>query len=367
MQDSSGKAFNKSVFADECEVSLGRFLPDINPHESDTVSSSCKNDLRQNIITCKDKYLEAFVNEVEGLKFNVRLINQKIKLPSYIPILDYKTVLTARLPKSIKYVGVSLKDIIKSGFFSKAGRIHEHPNISYRSSLLEHKNLKDKKVILFLYGEDTLIEGVWYKRNKSKLFETLKQMNFYAITGINFSVFGDECALSQNLNLKRSLYSSYLLEHSSINTIPHVYALNQYQINRWIQWFKKNPKVIYFTINCQFQKSQESIENVIETVGYILSELTYLHVILQGFHFPKIYRFGALISRIHFAEKKPVKYSMAYRELKCAAVKKTLFKTKQDLVSKVDRSQLLIRNINARKKQLIANYNSKGDIIPRNT
>jgi hypothetical protein len=353
MQDSSGKLTNKSIFADLCEVSFGKFLPFIQPMEAATVLFTCKNDLRQNIITCKDRSLDAFINEVGGLEFNVRLLTQNINLPHYIPILDYGTIAKVRLPKSIEYVGISLKDIIKSGFHHNAGRMHEYPNITYRSSLLEHENLKDKKVILFLCGEDTLIEGVWYKRNKSKLFETLKQMNFYAVTGINFSVFGDECALAQNLNLKRSLYSSYLLEQNNIKPIPHLYALNSYQIDRWIQWFKENPKVKYFTINCQFQKSKTSIETVVKAIDCILSELIYLHAILQGFQFTKIYKFGHLVNRIHFAEKKAVKYSMGHRSLKYDKIKQSLITTQQNSkLKKIDKSKLLIENIHTRKKQL---------------
>ena len=344
MPDSSEKPLNKSIFADCCEVSLGKFLPYIKPAEASSVLNKCDNKFRQNIITCKDEFLEAFINEVNGLEFNVNILNQSINLPLYIPIFDFKTIRNVSIPKSIKCIGISLKDIIKSGFYYKAGRIHEYPNISYRESLLKQPNLKDKKVILFLCGEDTIIEGVWHKRNKSKLFETLREMEFYAITGFNFSVFGDECALAQNLNLKRSLYSSYLLEQSGINTIPHVYALNKYQINRWIDWFRKNPTVKCFTINCQFQRSKKSVEYLLNMINSILFELTYLHVILQGFQFNNIHNLQGLTDRIHFADKKPVKYLIGYRSL--------IRRNHNSSSKNPNRDKLLRENIFVRKREL---------------
>lgn len=364
MQDSSEKPTNKSLFADLCEVSLGKYLPHIHPIEATTVLFTCQNDYRQNIITCKDEFTDAFINEVAGLGFNISLLKQNIHLPQYIPILDYRTIRTVRLPKSMKYVGISLGDLIKSGFQHKAGRIHEYPNITYKSSLLEHENLKGKKVILFLCGEDTIIEGVWYQREKSKLFEILKQMNFYAITGINFSVFGDECALAQNLNLKRSLYSTYLLEQNNIKCIPHVYALNIYQINRWIKWFRDNPKIKYFTINCQFQKSKRSIDAVVEAIDSILSELTYLHVIMQGFRFNNIYKLKHIVNRIHFAEKKAIKYSMGHRSLRSNKRQNNLSTPAKSIEPrKITISKLTIENIYERKKQLRSLTSSKLKVL----
>jgi hypothetical protein len=316
MPNSSVKQINKSIFADQCEVTFGKFLPHILPIESKAVQMTCENKHRQNIITCKDEFASVFAEEVDGLDFNIHLRKQVLNLPPYIPILDYRTAQNVQLPDSIEYIGITLRDIIKTGFSFNAGRLHETPNVSYRSDLFQNKNFVNKKIILFLTGEDTIIEGVWHKRNKSKLFETLRAMNFYAVTGFNFSVFGSECTFSQVLNLKRSLYSAYLLEQNKINPIPHIYALDEYQINRWMKWFKENPKVKYFTMNCQFQKSKSDIEFLIDTISYILSELPYIHIILQGFPFTKASRFEILLDRIHFAEKKAVKYSIGYKSLK---------------------------------------------------
>jgi hypothetical protein len=353
MPDFSERPINKSIFSDACEVSLGRFMPHIQPIEAKGVQLSCKNDFRQNIITCKDKQIDSFINEVNGLDFNVSLVTELTNIPHYIPIVDYRTAQYVHLPDSIQFIGISLIDIIKSGFSFKAGRLHEGINITYRNSLFENNNLKDKKILLFLTGPDTYIEGVWHKRMLSGFFEAVNAMNFYAVTGFNFSVFGGECAFSQILNLKRSLYSAYLLEQNNINSIPHVYALDQFQIKRWLKWFKRNPKIGYFTMNCQFQKSKSNIQFLIETIKYILTELPYIHIILQGFPFTQIHNFEYFLNRIHFAEKKAIKYAFGYRGMEYNNLKqKLLLKSRSRALPKINSFELIIPNIIARKKQL---------------
>lgn len=353
MPDFSGKPINKSIFVDSCDVSVGKFSPQIKPEEAAGVKFTCQNKFRQNIVTCKDDSIDLFINEVDGLEFNVSLKTHLTGLPNYIPIIDYCTARTIRLPDSIRFIGVSLKDIIKSGFLSKAGRIHESKNITYRKDLFASDIFKGKKIILFNTGPDTYIEGVWRNRNLSLFFDALKSMNIYAATGFNFSVFGEECAFSQILNLKRSLYSSHLLEQNNIKCIPHVYALNQFQVKRWIDFFKLNSSIEYITMNCQFQKSKKKNTDLIETIKFILYELPHLHIILQGFPFTQIYNFGYFLSRIHFAEKKAIKYAFGYKELNFDRHRNlNLLPNQSKIMQKANSSDLVIPNIIDRRKQL---------------
>jgi Domain of unknown function (DUF4417) len=351
MLDFSGKQTNKSIFSDLCDVSFGRFSPYIQAEEANNVNFSCINKFRQNIITCKDKSIDSFINEVNGLEFNVSLKTHLGNLPHYIPIIDYRTAEQIRLPKSIEYIGISLIDIIKSGFSLRAGRIHESKHIAYRNLLFENNNLKGKKIILFLTGPDTYIEGVWYKRETSRFLEAIGSMNFYAVTGFNFSVFGGECAFSQVLNLKRSLYSAYLLEQKGIKCIPHVYALNQFHLKRWTDFFNANRKIRFITMNCQFQKSTRNNSDLINTIKSILAEVPHIHIILQGFQFPQIHNFGEFIDRIHFAEKKAIKSALGFKLIKFNHSNKKLITNQRN--KELERSNpldLVTQNIMARKK-----------------
>jgi len=358
MLDFSGKQINKSIFSDLCDVSLGKFSPYIKPEEAATVKFSCRNKFRQNIVTCKDHSIESFINEVEGLTFDVSLQTHLKTLPHYIPIIDYRTALRISLPESIEFIGISLVDIIKSGFSFKAGRIHESDKIVYRESLFKHSKLKDKKIILFLTGPDTYIEGVWYKRETSGFLNTIKTMNFHAVTGFNFSVFGGECAFSQIFNLKKSLYSAYLLEQNHIKCIPHIYALDQFQTKRWIDCFKANPKIEYITMNCQFQKSQKNNKELIETIKFILTELPYLHIILQGFPFSQIENFAYFLNRIHFAEKKATKSAFGFKQMEFNASNKKFSTTQRSKeLKRINPLDLIARNIIARKRYLKSIHN----------
>ena len=352
MRDFSGSQINKSIFTDLCGVSQGKFSPYIQPEEAAGVKYSCRNRLRQNIVTCKDESIETFINEVKGLEFNVSLKTRLKNLPQYIPIIDFRTLKRINFPDSIEYIGISLVDIIKSGFSFKAGRIHESNKINYRNILCEN-NLKSKKIILFLTGSDTHIEGVWYKRETSGLLDSIKSMNFYAVTAFNFSVFGEECAFSQILNLKRSLYSAHLLEEKKIRSIPHVYALNQFQVKRWIDFFKANPKIEYITMNCQFQKAKKNNGDLIETIKFILSEIPYLHIILQGFPLYQSENFSYFLNRIHFAEKKATKCAWGFKQMEFNGSSKGLLTVQRSKdLKRMDPLDLIIHNVIARQKYL---------------
>ncbi len=299
----------------DCEVAKGGFQPFIDPKEAEGITMSCDNPFRQNIITCKDMFKQEFIQEVNGLALNSKLGTELDSSPAYVPQLDFLSCKEKPLPSTFPIVGLTLHDLVAQGILYKAGRYHEQEKISFRSHLLSANGFKDKKVILFLTGADTLIEWIWYNRVECQLFEVLKKMGFWAVTGFNFSVIGGECPFAQALNIKRSLFSTTLIEKNELLAIPHVYAITQYHIQRWIRWFIANPYVKLFTINCQLQKSDADIAQVITTTQSILEAVPYLHVLLQGFHFDKMESLGHLLERVHFADKVGVKFAQCQRRI----------------------------------------------------
>lgn len=345
MQGLLGKQIKSSFFHEQCLTSTGKFMPFIQFEEAKEVTRSCYNPHRLNVVTCNDGYIEAFLEEVGGLEFNVQLNSKIDNIPPYIPIFDYNSLYNDVLSHDIEYLGVTLRDIIKCGFCYKAGTIHESNKILFHSTLLSSANLKGKKIILFLSGEDTIIEGVWHKRYHSDFFEALLTMDFYAVVGFNFSLFGGECPFSHALNLKRSLFSSSLLEKYGIKTIPHVYALNQFHINRWILWFKQNPSIKYFTTNCQMQKAEIEIKWTVDFVSKLLQEIPWLHVILQGFNAECLWRFGDLTNRIHLANKRPVKYAMGNKQFTFEVNRNKLIVDSLQLNNQFNKSNLIGVNV----------------------
>ena len=315
MQDLLESPNSPSIFSLTCKVASGVHEPTIGRLEANTVNFTCDNPLRKNIVTCVDKQLDTFINEVQGLELNIPLTSTIPSLPYYIPVFDRKVEIIPNLPVEFPFVALSLKDSITGGVTHKAGCIHEEKNIGFPSLLLQTPCFKGKKILLFSSGSDTLIESIWYKRDDINFFNKVTKMGFYAATGFNFSLFSGECSLSHQLNMKRSLVSSYFYEQAGMLTIPHIYALTYFHVRRWSEWLKANPNIHYFTINCQLQSSYNDASLVIQSVKAIFDSVPGIHCILHGFPADRVKDFGFDIARLHFADSLPHKRARNYRRL----------------------------------------------------
>lgn len=291
-----------------CQGANGIYRPFVSIDEATQVIVPCNNTEGKNIITCLHPHKDEFLEEVNGLSFDLKIRTAFDDLPSYVPIVDYGSR-NIYLPDQFEVVGVSLADLIKNGPTEVAGRLRAAEQFRLRTELLKCAAFSGKKVILFLSGADVLIEEAWYQRFDLRLFEEIRAMGFYAATGFNFSVIGGECSFSHALNLKRSMVSASIIQQNEVIAIPHVYAISKRQLERWITWFLRNPEVHLFTMNCQLQKKDEDIRQVFHAVNTLLNRFPYLHVLLQGFHMNKLYLFGENLQRVHVADKKPFKYA----------------------------------------------------------
>lgn len=312
MQDLQESPKQPSIFSLGCEVSKGTYEPLINADEAIDVSNTCENLFRKNIVTCKDEYRSDFLDEVNGLPLNVSLNSKIESLPYYIPIFNKDALKFPNLSAQFPLVGLTFNDILSNGVHYKAGGLHEDKNINFRLSLLQAYCFKNSSALLFSSGSDTLIEYLWYHRELINLYERVGRMGFWGMTGFNFSLINGECAFAQALNIKRSLYSSFEIEQSGLLTIPHVYALNSFQIDRWIKWFEANSAIKYFTVNCQLQNSKAEYFQVIKSVTEILKSIPRIDVILHGFHSNYLRHFGVHLNRIHIAESQPIKQAQNY-------------------------------------------------------
>lgn len=296
-----------------CKVGTGELLPFIDKEEAEDVVQSCYNPNGLNIVTCQHPAKDAFVTEVGGMELNTILTSSFINnIPTYFPTID---IASRDITIPGEFIGITLHDLVSSAVKQKAGMLHEQENISFRKDIFTSDVYKGKKIIVFLTGADTLIEWIWYNRKECNIFQVLKNMGVYAAGTFNFSVIKGECAFSHALNLKKSLLSGKLIEEAGLIAIPHVYAVNKYQIERWKKWFAINPGVKCFTMNCQLQKKAIDRRQVVDTVCSILKEFPYLNAILQGFPISQIEDFGNVITRISFTDKKSVKYAQCRKKL----------------------------------------------------
>lgn len=307
----------QTLFSTTCDVSHGLFEPTIDRMKAAFAKTTCENPLRENIVTCKDSELDKFINEVDGLAFDTMLPAINTPLPLHIPILDVGTAKLSysAIPIGIGMLGMTIGDVISKGTKFHAGTLQEQASVEFRMTLLTGNALKGKDVILFNSGPDTLLEMLWHQRKKISLFEKLGIMKFSYATGMNFSVMPGECPVGQRLNQKKSLVSAGILSELGLPSMPHVYAIDEYDINDWVTYLKNNQHIRIVSMNCQLQKSIADKATVIRAVTSIITQVPYIHFILVGFPLIEMSKFGPFLDNIHFADRKAAKEAQMHHKI----------------------------------------------------
>jgi hypothetical protein len=323
----------------------------INPAEARWVNSTCNQDIRYNQVTCQDENLEDFINEVNGLRLNAPLTTKYEVTPAYIPILDSNTLdLPLGTLSHHPVVGIGIKDIVSGGMTSKKGIKHESKIKCFNINYPIRESLRNKKVILFCSGHDTLIENLWYHRNEARLFENFYAMNLAAVAGINFSVFVGECPVGHLINQNKSLEFALLTETKSrIPAIPHIYAINKHHIDRWTEYFQDQTNTQLIYINAQKQKSEKDKQVLVTTIKGLMNIRSDINVLLEGFPLHEVYKFGHLLQRMHFAEKMPIKKAQSRVRLQ---VDPKTAKITLHPYSPLPQNQLIAHNVRQRQAQI---------------
>ena len=304
---SSPKNNTTSLFSSTCDTSRGQFLPYIAKEESHQVILPC-SPKSENIVSCKNPDLATFLKEIDGLDFNT-IAGKPISLPipRFIPIMERGLFLNSAETIGYDVVGVSLEDIFSSSPQRRGNQIYI-PQLRIREEALRSPIFKNKKVILFSSGRDVLIEKLWQDFHELNFPEVLSRMGVAVVTGINFSVFLDDCPLGKAVNMKKSLKSMEYFQEAGIETIPHIYFLHINHLQRWARWLQENPVVKTVAINCQFSRNRQTAINISDGIKF-LTENTgrEIHFLLEGpsqFLLREIHRLGCS-SYIMIAIKKP--------------------------------------------------------------
>jgi hypothetical protein len=293
------------------------FSPHIDPSESEIVRHSCSSHGRMNTITCQDAGKEIFLEEVDGLDLGtVNLTTPSAPLPyDYIPIIPRG--MFRRSAEEIPYsvVGVMINDILTKPIKAKDGYYYVPIGTKIRLDLLDNPVFKGKRVILFSAGQDILIETIWWERHALDFFKIISDMGFLAVTGMNFSIISGECPFGHALNMKKSLCYCQGLDGLGVWSIPHIYAINQHQRERWKDWLNSHPDVKVVTINTQLQRNQKvGMGDSFETICFLLKE-TDVKVIIhgRGKGLPKDIR-RQYADRLHYAASGPQKSALIRRD-----------------------------------------------------
>lgn len=289
------------------------FLPYINIQDANKVKRPCRG-TGFNIFDCKNPNIAQCLIDINGLDFDdIKVINSlNLSLvPDFIPIInkDFFGFDSKVIPYDI--IGVSLLDIFKDKLTKKYGRYNE-PRLILDENLLSQPLFKGKKVILFSTAKDIVLETLWRKIELLDYFSKVKNMGFWAISAVNFSLFKNECPIANPVNLKRSLVTFDKYQNLGIPSIPHVYFLNDLDLDRWILWINQNLGLNLITTNCQLLQIKDhflylyGIEKIIsQTKGKV-------KILLEGAQLPFIKKLTHLSSHIIIASKTPASDSIYY-------------------------------------------------------
>jgi hypothetical protein len=149
-------------------------------------------------------------------------------------------------------------------------------------SALASPVFEGKRLVLFASGPDVMIEKLWWARAPLDLFRKIAEGNFYAVTGMNFSLFLYECPLGHLINMNKSLLFSQELSKLGVPVIPHIYAVNDSQRAKWIEYLNHNSDIITVTINTQLQRTNAAMQEVVHTIEALVAK-TRVNIILNGF------------------------------------------------------------------------------------
>lgn len=236
-----------------------------------------------NMVDCHCEDIQLFIDEVRGLDFsNKSIIGSSPLITNPIPVIPKEWF--NRSPETISsdIVGIRLGDILSpKPYRNSAKTILLSDDVRVDLSALKHPIFQGKRVVLFTTGMDVVIEKVWYRRLAMDLFRAIADGNFYAVTGMNFSLFLHECPLGHLINLNKSLVFCEELSKLGVPVIPHVYAITDTQREMWVKWLKDRPNIKTVLINTQMQRDKASMHEVEVTVTELLQS-TDVNVILNG-------------------------------------------------------------------------------------
>lgn len=257
------------------------FSPFIQISEKYTVLKPCLGG-GINIIDCRHPLRDTFIEDAGGLDMSTKTLRRSVTgMPPYIQVVPRELFSRPATLITDRIVGISLKDIFNKQLKLRNGFYQVPKDLDINRAVLGNPIFKGKKVVLLSGGIDALLEHLWWRRHEINLFDKIADMGFYAVTGINFSVFKGECPLAHAININKSLVYCQELDRRGVSMVPHVYAVNDDQRQRWATFLNGRPIIKLVALNAQLQRSQSSAAVDTQTIRYLLAH-TSVNVILQG-------------------------------------------------------------------------------------
>lgn len=235
-----------------------------------------------NIIDCHCTNLDDYINDVGGLNFANKLLGgSSPRIASDLTVVPREWF--DRSPDTINgdVVGIRLGDILSDQPKRKWGTLRLNDDVHIDLTALSKPIFQGKRIILFGSDTDVVIEGLWWRRHAIGLFEAIAAGHFYAVTGMNFSLFMHECPLAHLININKSLLFCTELSKLGVPVIPHIYAVHDHQRTKWVELLNQHKSIQTVVINTQLQRDNHSMHEVELTVMELLAK-TDVNIILNG-------------------------------------------------------------------------------------
>lgn len=236
-----------------------------------------------NMVDCHCEDIQLFIDEVRGLDFsNKSMIGSSPLITDDIPVIPKDWFDRPSETISSDIVGIRLGDILShKPYRNNAKTLLLSDEVQIDLSALQQPVFQGKRIVLFATGVDVVIEKLWCRRFTIDLFQAIATGDFYAVTGMNFSLFLHECPLGHLINLNKSLVFCEELSRLGVPVILHIYAVTDTQRVMWIEWLKAHPNIRTVLINTQMQRDKASMYEVELTVNSLLTH-TDVNIVLNG-------------------------------------------------------------------------------------
>lgn len=258
--------------------------PLIKPEDKGLIMEPCPGNYI-NMVDCQCEDIQTYIDEVDGLSFETKNLTTETPLITQsIPVIpkDWFNHDASTIPQQV--VGIRLGDILThQASRNNAGVWLINEGVRINLSALASKVFRGKKIILFTTGPDIIIETLWQKQFEINLYEEIASAGFYAVTGMNFSLFLHECPLGHLINLNKSLKFCEELDKLGVPIIPHVYAITETQRKMWVNWLNTHPNINTVLINTQMQRGNGAAMDEVKRSTQLMLDNTDVGVILNGF------------------------------------------------------------------------------------
>jgi hypothetical protein len=283
MRSSNTHSHRQTSFLGEALCDGDQFTEQIAFEDKTMVNERCPGNY-VNMVDCHCPNVQDFIDEVKSLDLMTKDIKGITPLiDDVLPIIPKEWFDNPPESVSSEVVGIRLGDVLThEPYRNNAGVLKINPEASFDFSALQRPVFKGKKVVLVPTGPDTVIETLWFHRYSNEMFDAIASAGFYAVTGMNFSLFLHECPLGHLINLNKSLLFCEELDKRGVPVIPHVYAINDKQRAMWVHYLRKHPNIRTVLINTQMQRDYASMKEVERTTQSLL-DATEVNVILNGF------------------------------------------------------------------------------------